>query len=201
MARIAILLYDGVDVIDSGGPYEVFLTASRLQVRHGDDPSFDVILVSPGGADVTAFGGMRLTALTPADGLGEVDVVVIPGTVDVDAVLADDAIRAAVRSLIDAASVTTSVCTGAFLLADAGLLTYRPATTHWEDLDLLAARDDVSEVVHGRRWADAGAVVTSAGLASGIHMALHMVERIAGRALAQATARQLDVDWDPEGNR
>lgn len=201
MARIAILVYDGFDLIDAGGPYEVFLTAARLQARRGDTPSFEVVLVSPGGADVTAYGGMRLTSLVPVDGVGTVDVVVVPGTVDVDAALADTDLLAAVGVLTRDVPLATSVCTGAFLLAEAGLLEGLPATTHWEDVDLLAARSDVGEAVSGRRWADAGEVVTSAGLASGIHMSLHLVERLAGIDLASATARQLDVDWNRDGER
>lgn len=200
-ARIVILVYDDFDLIDAGGPYEVFLTASRLQERAGQATSFAVELVSPGGRDVTAFGGMTLTALGVAEDVGDADVVLVPGTIDVPGGLADAAIANAVRSLVGAASMVTSVCTGAFLLARDGVLAGLDATTHWEDLTDLDAREDVGGVVAGRRWVDQGAVVTSGGLTSGIHMALHLVERLAGVDLALATARQLDMDFDPAGRR
>ncbi|WP_284328350.1 hypothetical protein [Demequina litorisediminis] len=83
MTSIGILVYDGFDLIDAGGPYEVFLTAARLQRRAGEAPGFDVTMVSPGGADVVAFGGMTLTSLVSPEDAGPFDVVVVPGTVDV----------------------------------------------------------------------------------------------------------------------
>src|SRR5690554_5061352 len=134
-ARVGILVFDDFDVIDTGGPYEVFLTASRLAERDGDAPTFEVDLVSPGGRDVTAFGGMTLTGLGDANDAREYDVVVIPGTIDVEAALADESLGAAVRTLVTQAALTTSVCTGAFLLAQQGVLDEVAATTHWEDVD------------------------------------------------------------------
>lgn len=200
MATIAILVYDGFDVIDAGGPYEVFLTAARLQERAQEPAGFEVILVSPDGADATAYGGMTLTGLASPQSLGHVDVVVVPGTIDVNAALADPLIGDAVRALTSRSDLVTSVCTGAFLLADAGLLSGLPATTHWEDTELLAARGDTGPVQTGRRWVDAGSVVTSGGLTSGMHMALHVVARLSSEALAVATARQLDMPFDLAGD-
>jgi transcriptional regulator GlxA family with amidase domain len=199
--RIAILVYDDFDLIDAGGPYEVFLTASRLQSRGGREPSFVVELVSPGGDDVTAFGGMTLTGLGVAENVVAADVVLVPGTIDVASGLASEAVTRAVRSLTGAGTVVTSVCTGAFLLARDGLLAGISATTHWEDIEELGARFEVGKAVSGRRWVDEGTVVTSGGLTSGMHMALHLVERFAGADLAIATARQLDIDFDPAGAR
>jgi transcriptional regulator GlxA family with amidase domain len=196
MTRVGILVYDGFDLIDAGGPYEVFLTASRLVERDGDAPTFSVELVSPDGEDVTAYGGMCLTRLGSAHGGEPFDIVVIPGTVDVDAALADAAIAGAVAALAARGGVTTSVCTGAFLLAQHGLLDGLPATTHWEDVDALRA-SGVAGAVDGVRWADAGHVVTSGGLTSGMHMALHVVARVEGQEMAERTARQLDMDWNP----
>lgn len=199
--RIGILVFDDVDILDSGGPYEVFLTANRLAVRDGEEPPFSVVLVSPGGADVTAYGGMRLTGLTDVAAAGPLDVAVVPGLIDVDAAVSSPEIMGAVTALKNSVELLTSVCTGALLLAHAGALHDRPATTHWEDLDLLAATGAVGSVESRVRWVDSGEVVTSAGLSSGIHMALHIVERVAGRDLAVRTARQIDLDWDPAGAR
>jgi transcriptional regulator GlxA family with amidase domain len=104
--------------------------------------------------------------------------------------------------LADATATTASVCTGAFLLAAVGRLDGRRWTTHWEDVDLLAARlgpDGAAGAVRGVRWVDEGEVVTGAGLSSGIAMALHLVDRFAGRELAERTARQIDYPWLPDG--
>jgi transcriptional regulator GlxA family with amidase domain len=197
--RIGILVFNGFDVIDAGGPYEVFLTASRLAQRDGRAPLYDVVLISPDGQDVTAFGGLQLTGLQSVQSAGPVDVVVVPGLITIADAVGDAAVMGAVRDLAAGAAMVTSVCTGAFLLAHAGLLNDRPATTHWEDLSDLEALGATGTVVEDMRWVDDGDVVTSGGLASGIHMALHVVERLDGRELAERTAKQLEVLWDPSG--
>jgi len=197
--RVAILLFDGFDLIDAGGPYEVFLTASRLAERDGLPPQYELILVSSGGADAVAFGGMTLTALhDPAD-IGQVDVAIVPGTVDVAAAVADPVLASTVEGLLNSSRVTASVCTGAFLLAEVGALEGKRATTHWEDVDDLDATGRVGGVARGVRWVDEGDVVTSGGLTSGIHMALHLVARDFGVEHAVRTACQLGLPWDPTG--
>ncbi|NYI42488.1 GlxA family transcriptional regulator [Demequina lutea] len=197
--RVAILLFPGFDLIDAGGPYEVFLTASRLAERDGLPPQYEVVLVSPGGADAVAFGGMTLTRLhDPAD-VGQIDIAIVPGTIDVAAVVADPVLAATVEGLIGSSGVTASVCTGAFLLAKAGALEGKSATTHWEDVDDLARTGKLADVRSGVRWVDEGSVVTSGGLTSGIHMALHLVARDYGVDHAVRTAKQLDQPWDPTG--
>ena len=198
--RVAILLFHDFDLIDAGGPYEVFLTASRLAQRDGDAPQYEVVLVSPGGVDAVAFGGMTLTSLVDPSDVGAVDIAIVPGTIDVSAAVADEALASAVERLLGASVVTASVCTGAFLLAQAGALVGRQATTHWEDVDDLAATGRVERAMRGVRWVDEGDVVTSGGLTSGMHMALHLVARDFGVDHAVRTARQLDLPWDPEGS-
>ena len=198
--RVGLLLYDGVDLIDAIGPYEVFHTASRLVARDGGTPAFTVVTVTPDGGPVTAYGGLGLAphASATAPAAADLDVVIVPGTVDVDAALGDADLAAAVRALIAGTALTASVCTGAFLLAAAGVLDGRPWTTHWEDVDDLARRLGDEGARRGVRWVDDGDVVTSAGLTSGIAMALHLVDRLCGRALAVRTARQLDHPWHPD---
>ncbi len=197
--RVAILLFAGFDLIDAGGPYEVFLTASRLAQRDGLPPQYEVVLVSPGGADAVAFGGMTLTRLHDSADVGRVDIAIVPGTIDVASALGDRSIVDAVRSLVGSSPVVASVCTGAFLLADAGVLSGKSATTHWEDLAILEATGQTGKVTGGVRWVDEGSVVTSGGLTSGIHMALHLVARDYGVDHALRTARHMDQPWDPSG--
>lgn len=193
--RVAILLFDDVDLMDVAGPYEVFLTAARLQVRRRQDPTFNVVTVARDGAEVTAFGGLGLRPQLDVGEVGRVDVLVVPGAVAIDRI-ADDA--GLVSVIVDAAAdaqVVASVCTGAFLLERAGLLEGREVTTHWEDASDLAGRPGPAAVRDEVRWVDAGDVVTAGGLSSGIAMALHLVERFADRELAEATARQIDYVW------
>lgn len=202
MARtvtVGILLFDDVDILDSGGPYEVFLTAERLARRRGDDIAFEVTTIGPSTEPIRAYGGMVVTPQRAAADVDPLDVVVVPGAIAIDTVTADPAIMNAVATLAARADVTSSVCTGAFILARGGLLRGRPWTTHWEDIELLADRHEPAGARRGVRWVDDGDVVTSGGLSSGIAMALHLVERFGGRDLAVATARQIEYDWDPAG--
>lgn len=197
--RVAILLFEGVDLLDVGGPYEVFLTASRLAERDGRPPPFSVLTVSATDEPVVAYGGMTLGPSARLDDAVGCDVVVVPGAIDIDTVAAETAVSSAVRRLASRAVVTSSVCTGAFLLGDAGLLADRPFTTHWEDVDALAARMTAPlERARTSAWVDAGSVVTAGGLSSGIAMALHLVDRLTDRSLAVRTARQLDYAWSPD---
>jgi transcriptional regulator GlxA family with amidase domain len=198
VVRIGILVFEQVDLLDVGGPYEVFLTASRLVERDGGEAPFDVLTVGRTLDPVSAYGGLRLMPQVTLEDAGELGVLVVPGAIDIDRVVADEALVGAVRRAAAGASVVASVCTGAFILGAIGLLEGRPWTTHWEDVDALAARlagtGGAGEA--WVRWVDAGAVVTSGGLSSGIAMALHLVERFAGRDLALRTARQIEYAWN-----
>lgn len=193
---VAILLFDGVEVLDFAGPYEVFTTASRVRGRREPllDAPFQVVTVAATMAAVTARAGLSVVpdhtlASCPPPGL-----LLVPGGV-VDTALQDDALIAWIRAQAAQASITASVCTGAFLLARAGLLDGRAATTHWEDIDELRRQFPAVQVREHVRWVDEGDVVSSAGIAAGIDMSLHLVARIAGRELAVATARQMDVPF------
>ncbi len=192
------MLFDGVDLLDAGGPYEVFLTASRLAERSGASAPFDLVTLTSDGQSVVAYGGLGLTPHVSVAAAGPLDVVVIPGTIDLDAALANEALSSAVEKLTTTSALASSVCTGAFLLAAAGVLEAREWTTHWEDIDALADTLSPAGARRDVRWVDAGDVVTAGGLSTGIDMALHLVHRLAGEDLAQETARQLDYAWDPD---
>jgi transcriptional regulator GlxA family with amidase domain len=198
---IGILLFDEVDLLDAGGPYEVFLTASRLAARDGATPPFEVLTIGLDEAPVTAYGGLRLLPHTTVADAPPLEAIVVPGAIAIDRVLGDPRIADAVRALANRTGLVASVCTGAFVLAADGLLDGRPWTTHWEDVDDLAARIGPDGARRDVRWVDSGPVVTSAGLSSGIAMALHLVARAAGPDLAGRTARQIEYDWDPTGRR
>ncbi|HXF36911.1 MAG TPA: DJ-1/PfpI family protein [Actinomycetota bacterium] len=194
--RIGILVFDRVDLLDVGGPYEVFLTASRLAARRGLPPPFEVVTLGRTTRPVAAYGGLRLIPEASVDRAGRLDVLIVPGAIAIDDVLADAELLGAVRGAAGEAAVVASVCTGAFILGELGLLAGRAWTTHWEDVEELGRRIGSRGQVWVR-WVDAGEVITSGGLSSGIAMALHLVDRLADRDLAVRTARQLEYDWDP----
>jgi transcriptional regulator GlxA family with amidase domain len=195
LTRVGLLLFDACDLIDVVGPLEVWLTANRLAERAGDTAPFDVITVTDSGGPVTAYGGVGLTPHAALADLGATDIFVVPGAIDVDGVLSEVRLINLVRDRASHTAVMASVCTGAFVLAAAGLLDGRRFTTHFEDLDALTSRVTGGHPQSATRWVDDGDVVTSGGMTSGIAMALHLVERVAGRDLAEATAYQIDYAW------
>ncbi|CAN5417009.1 DJ-1/PfpI family protein [soil metagenome] len=195
--RVGLLLFDQVDLLDVGGPYEVFLTANRLAHRQGRSAPFEVLTISLSDQPVEAYGGLYLQASADLHTVGTLDVLLVAGTINIDAAAADAALMSALRALAEVTPLVTSVCTGAILLARAGLLTdVAQATTHHEDVAVLEA--EIGDRATTARWVDAGSTVTAGGLSSGIAMALHLVERFEDRALALATAAQLAYAWDPD---
>jgi transcriptional regulator GlxA family with amidase domain len=196
--KVGIVLFDEVDLLDAGGPYEVFLTASRLTVREGSSPPFEVITVGRDREPVVAYGGLQLIPHLSIDEARDLDLLVVPGAVAIDKVIGDAKLMDKLRHAVKNTPVVSSVCTGAFILGELDLLEGRPWTTHWEDVESLATRVNGS----GQpwvKWIDSGDVVTSGGLSSGIAMALHIVDRFGGRDLAVRTARQLEYVWNPKG--
>ena len=123
------------------------------------------------------------------------DILIVPGGV-VTVELERKPVTEWIATVSQTTAVTASVCTGAFLLAKAGLLHNRPAITHWEDIDDLRTMFPDIDIKDGVRWVDTGPIVTSAGISAGIDMSLHLVARLEGETLAVKTARQMEFDWE-----
>jgi transcriptional regulator GlxA family with amidase domain len=194
--RVGIYVYDEVEILDFAGPYEVFSTASRVAQRRdpGGEAPFTVALLAREARLVTARAGL---AVKPHFTVGDhppLDVLVVPGGVH-DAELARPELIAWIARQHASTRLTASVCTGAFLLAAAGLLDGLDVTTHWEDAADLARAFPAVRVREGARWIEHERIVTSAGISAGLDMSLRLVARLAGEPLAHATARQMDYAW------
>jgi transcriptional regulator GlxA family with amidase domain len=195
--RLLLLMFNEVELLDFAGPYEVFTTANRMAQRIALQAPvpFELHTASPDGCAVRARAGLRLQPDHALAAAPAADWLLIPGGV-VDHLLTDGPLLAELRRRGDGAVLTASICTGAFVLAAAGLLPRdTEVTTHWEDADDLARRHPELRVRTDRRWVDGGRVITSAGIAAGIDMSLHLVRRACGACLAQRTARQMDTPW------
>jgi transcriptional regulator GlxA family with amidase domain len=195
---VAIVVFDDVEVLDACGPFEVFSVANRVAARDrpGSAAPFEVRLVAVGDRrEVRARGGLHVVADHTLEGAPYGDIVVVPGGVT-GAVETDPRLRGWLRAARGAAEVVASVCNGALVLAEAGLLS-GPVTTHWEDVPLLRERFPQLEVRTDVRYVDRGDTATSAGVSAGIDLSLHLVGRYLGEDLAIATAKQMDYPWDP----
>lgn len=193
---VGIYVFDEVEVLDFAGPFEVFSTASRIARRlwPDRDPVFRLTLIADRPRTVLARGGFPVVAAAGFAEHAPFDVFVVPGG-DVSKELVRTDVNDFIARTGRATPVTASVCTGAFLLARAGLLDGRRVTTHWEDIDDLRRSFPSVRVEGGAPWIDTGPVVTSAGISAGLDMSLHLVSRLESAELAERTARQMDYIW------
>ncbi|MBI5259693.1 MAG: DJ-1/PfpI family protein [Burkholderiales bacterium] len=195
--QVGILLYPEVEVLDFAGPYEVFTTATRMALRQapGSAPPFTVCTLAREAGPCRARAGLQVLVDHTLASHPALDVLVVPGGVVSDELSRRGTLAWLARTA-PGCELVASVCTGAFLLSAAGLLGPGTAvTTHWEDLEALRTLQPTLEVRDGVRWIDGGRIISAAGISAGIDMSLHLVERLAGRALAERTARQMDFAW------
>jgi transcriptional regulator GlxA family with amidase domain len=194
---VGILIFDEVEVLDAFGPFEVF------SVAQGDDPEdtggrlFRAVTIAESREPIRARGNLVVTPHHAFDDHPPLDILLVPGGYGTRTQVSNPAALEWLRRQADRVELRTSVCTGAFLLAEIGLLEGRAATTHWASVGRLRdgyAGIDVRENV---RFVDEGSVITSAGISAGIDMALHVVQRLHGRETAERTARYMEYDWRP----
>jgi transcriptional regulator GlxA family with amidase domain len=188
MTLIGIALWDGVEELDFAGPYEV------LTAWAGGKP-VEVFTIADSTDPVRCAHGLRVLpdrAWADVDGL---DVLVVPGG-NAGSQLENGTFVDRVRALADAGTLMTSVCTGALVYAQAGLLDGRPATTHWSALERLPQYGQDIEVRPDDRFVDDGNVITSAGVSAGIDMALHLVARLDSEDAARKIRRY--IQYDPQ---
>jgi transcriptional regulator GlxA family with amidase domain len=174
--RVAFMLGEGANVIDTCGPWEVFQDAEH----------FELFTVAPTDQIVTMTGGLQVKPKFTIENAPQPHVIVVP------AHRATDASRAWLKKASAQTDVTMSVCTGAFQLARAGLLNGLPATTHHEFWDAFAKEFPDIELRRGLRFVDSGRIATAGGLTSGIDMALHVVSRYFGVEAAAKTAEYME---------
>ncbi len=189
---LAILLFDDAEVLDFCGPFEVFSVASR----QADPPSFKVITVAETSGPIIARNGLSVNpdhslAVCPTP-----DILLVPGGMGTRTEINNGPLIDWIKRTAASAELVLSVCTGALLLGKAGLLDGLEATTHHVGFDLLREIVPTATVHEDRRFVDNGKIITSAGIAAGIDMSLHVVGRLLGQEVAAATARQMEYPWE-----
>ena len=190
--NLAILIFDGVQIIDYTGPFETF-----GHVYNDDGPAFNVYTVSEKTNAITTAMGMSVNPKYSLENAPEPDILLVPGG-DVDGQLANPIVIKWVQDKSKNAEIVMSVCNGAFILAKAGLLDGLEATTTSNLIPLFREAAPKTRVVDDRRFVDNGKVITTAGLSSGIDGSLHVIERLFGRGTAQMAALGMEYNWDPD---
>ena len=191
--HIGLLVFDGVEELDAVGPWEVL---AYWTLHHPED-GWSVSCLSSDGADVVGAKGLVLGAHHSAGDAPALDVLIHPGGRGTRRLLEDAAHLDWVRAQRAAVPLLTSVCTGSLVYAAAGLLSNRPATTHWAAMNTLSEIDPTVITAVDPRYVDDGDLITSAGVSAGIDMALHLVARIAGTERAREVRRGIQYDPHP----
>jgi len=189
--NIGVYIYDQAEVLDFSGPFEVFSTASRVCQ---DANPFDVFLISESGDAVDGRAGYRVLPRYGFHDHPRIDVLIVVGGVHVHE-MGKPQVMEWIHEQSRSASVTASVCTGAFLLAQANVLKGHKVTTHWEDIADLRSAFPQLRVIEDVRWVDEGNILTSGGISAGIDMSLHLVSKLHSNDLAEKTARQMEFAW------
>lgn len=189
---VAILAFDDMEVLDYAGPYEVFNVAGEL----GDGHPFSVYSVGLTGKPVVGRGGFTVLPTYALDDAPLPDVVVVPGGSGARALMKEERLLEWLRERAAEVEVLMSVCTGALVLAAAGLLANRPATTHHGNYDELAAASPTTKVVPGQRFVrSSDNILTSGGVSAGVDLALHVVQLLAGQETRDRTVDEMEWMW------
>lgn len=191
--HIGLFLFDGVEELDAVGPWEVLAFWTQ---QHPED-GWDIATLSVDGDPVVGAKGLTLGAHHPRQHAHDLDVLIHPGGLGTRPLLHDADHLDWVRSQRASVPLLASVCTGSLIYAAAGVLTRRPATTHWASLNLLSEIDPTIITDVDARFVDDGDVITSAGVSAGIDMALHVVARLAGFDRAREVRRGIQYDPRP----
>lgn len=189
---VAILAFDDMEVLDFAGPYEVFNVAGEL----GDGHPFSVFSVGLTREPAVGRGGFTVLPTYSIQDAPPPDLLLVPGGAGTRALMKDDALLAWVKERAAEVELLLSVCTGALVLGAAGLLERRPATTHHDAYDELAAISPTIEVVRGQRFVrSSDTVLTSAGVSAGVDLALHVVQLLAGQETRDRTVTEMEWMW------
>lgn len=193
--RVGFLVFDGMKLLDVAGPAEVFSEANLFGGR------YEVVIVSPDGRPVTTSIGVQMPVAGSAADAEPFDTVMVSGGDIFPTAPVGDALRTAAQLLASRTTRMASICTGAFVLAAAGILDGRRATTHWKHTALLGRLHPEIDVQPDAIHVRDGAISTSAGVSAGIDLALAMVEEDHGADLARRVAQSLVVFMQRAGGQ
>ncbi|QYG90129.1 DJ-1/PfpI family protein [Bacillus atrophaeus] len=192
---VGILLFDDVEVLDFAGPFEVFSVTAVTDQKGDECKPFSVKTISETGEPVKARNGLTVSPDYSIEQAPAFDILIVPGGPGArNTEIHNDRLIDWIKERSASVELLLSVCTGALLLAKAGLLDGKKATTHWASYDRLEQEFPEVEVVREVKYTDGGRIVTSGGISAGINMSFHIVRRLLGEQTAKQTAKRMEYD-------
>jgi transcriptional regulator GlxA family with amidase domain len=195
LPSVGILIFDDVEVLDFSGPFEVFSVARPVEENSDEFELFTVMTIAEEDRIVSCRGGLLVKPNTTIENHPTLDILVVPGGQGTRRERHNQQLLDWIVQQDQHTNLTTSVCTGAFLLAERGILDHHRATTHWSSIEWMRSMYPSIEMVADERVVDEGHTITSAGVSAGIDMSLHVVSRLYGPDVAKWTARRMEYDW------
>lgn len=196
---VGILLFDEVEVLDFCGPFEVFSMARPVEPqKQGDEHRFfQVLTIAELDRVISCRGGLLVQPHATIEQHPPLDILIVPGGQGTRRERHNARLLDWIEQQDRTTQFTTSVCTGAFLLAERGLLNGHRATTHWGSIAWMRQAYPAIQLLDETRVVDEGHLITSAGVSAGLDMSLHIVARLYGEAIAAWTARCMEYRWEP----
>lgn len=189
---VGILVFNEVEVLDFAGPFEVFSVTTN---QNSDSKPFAVHVISQTGELIRARNGLWVKPCYSFADSPALDILIIPGGYGAEEIeIHNETVIDWIKEQAKKVTLLASVCTGAFLLAKAGLLDNKAATTHWMDIDRLVKEYPSIIVQKGVKYVDEGTIITAAGISAGLDMSFHIVKRFLGAEIARATAKRMEYD-------
>ncbi|HEU0003562.1 MAG TPA: DJ-1/PfpI family protein [Ktedonobacteraceae bacterium] len=192
---VGILIFDDVEVLDFCGPFEVFSMARPAGIHSDDSVLFKAITIAEEDRIITCRGGLLVKPHYTIKNAPPLDILLVPGGQGTRRERHNQRLLDWIGEQDQRTDLTTSVCTGAFLLAERGLLDQHRATTHWNSVEWMRDTYPSITMLDDQRVVDEGHIITSAGVSAGIDMSLHIIARLHGVDTAKWTARRMEYDW------
>jgi len=190
LKTIGILVFSGVEELDFVGPFEVFGLAARCLKDKAKQNGLTMITASPMGKAIVGAHGLKVIPDCSLDNVPHLDVLVVPGGRGAREQMVNPKMLDFVMCRSRECELVTSVCTGALILAAAGLLTGKRATTHWAATEELGRFEGIQ--IQRKRYIHDGKIITSAGISAGIDMALYVTEHLFGKEIQNDVAKRLE---------
>ena len=188
--NVGIFIFNEVEVLDFAGPYEVFSLTEK-----DNEKLFKVITISENGEMIAARNGLKIQPEVSFEQNPDLDILIIPGGYGAEEIeIKNKKVLEWIKTQSEKVQILASVCTGAFLLAEAGLLNQKKATTHWMDISRLEKEYPAVTVIKDTRFVDEDTIITSGGISSGINMSFHIIKKLHGLEIAANTAKRMEYD-------